>query len=134
MTEKIKDIEIKVLREKCVDLIAKTFMELDQKPSEEDLVNKALTLTEDLKEDFGTLTFEDIRKAFRSGVRNTDKFLVNPKTYYGWIKSWRQIIWDNDGKTENIDKRLSYRTRQGTGTKQLKTQIIKQLNYGNRNN
>ena len=42
------------------------------------------------------------------------------KTYYHWIKSHRQIIWDNESKEpERKDKRLKYRSRNGTGLKKL---------------
>ena len=130
MKEKIKDIELRSLREKCCDLMSQTYMELGQRPSEEDVVTFSITLANDLREDFPNLTFEDIRKAFRNGVRNTDKFHLTVKTYYLWIKSWRQIIWDNDTKEEQYkDKRLSYRSKSGTGVKKITTTInqLKQL-------
>jgi hypothetical protein len=136
MNDKIQDIELRTLREKCCDLMAQTFMELGQRPKEEDVVSISIILANDLREDFPNLTFEDIRKAFRNGIRNTDKFHITVKTYYGWIKSWRQVIWNNEGKEENKDKRLAYRSRKGTGVKKLTTTINKlqkQLKNGNTN-
>jgi len=132
MKDQIKNIEISKLREKCVDLLSQTYMELGQRPNEEDVVSFALILANDLTEDFENLTFTDIRKSFRNGIRHTDKFHLTVKTYYHWIKSWRQIIWENE-KTDNEykDKRLTYRSKKGTGIKQIRNQI-KKLNYGNK--
>tara|TARA_R110000744_G_scaffold89619_4_gene174217 strand:+ start:6285 stop:6695 length:411 start_codon:yes stop_codon:yes gene_type:complete len=134
MIEKNIDIELRVLREMCCDLLTQTYQELGQRPSDEDVVSFAVILANDLHEDFPNLNFVDIQKAFRNGIRNTKDFHVTVKTYYGWIKSWRKVIWDNEDKTDNVDKRLTYRSKKGTGTKQLGNQIknqLKQLRNGN---
>ena len=91
----------KALTLKCVDLISKTFVELGQTKSEEEIVILARSLSDDLFRDFANLMFTDIENAFRNGVRNTDLFALNVKTYYKWIKSWRQIIWDARDQVEN---------------------------------
>jgi len=107
----IKNIDIKKLRENCVDLMSQSYMELGQRPNKEDVVSFALILATDLKLDFPNLTFDDIRQSFRQGIRNTEKFHMTVKTYYHWIKSHRQIIWENETKEpEQRDKRLNYRT------------------------
>ena len=117
---KIKDIEIEKVREFAVDLLSKSYMELGQRPNEEDIVMFAVILAEDLKEDFPNLELEDIRQSFRQGIRNSEKFHMTVKTYYHWIKSHRQIIWDNESnEPERKDKRLKYRSRNGTGLKKL---------------
>ena len=120
MYNQIKDIKMNDLQSLCVDLLAKSFLELRQKTKSEELIAYAKILSDDLKQDFEKLTFEDIVKAFREGVRNTDDFLISVKTYYKWIKAHRQIIWDNvDKPIHQIDKRLKYRTRKGTGIKKI---------------
>ena len=120
MYNQIKDIKMNDLQSLCVDLFAKSFLELRQKTKSEELIAYAQILSDDLKQDFEKLTFEDIVKAFREGVRNTDDFLISVKTYYKWIKAHRQIIWDNvDKPIHQIDKRLKYRTRKGTGIKKI---------------
>ena len=107
---KIKDIEIEKVREFAVDLLSKSYMELGQRPNEEDIVMFAVILAEDLKEDFPNLELEDIRQSFRQGIRNSEKFHMTV----------RQIIWDNESKEpERQDKRLKYRSRNGTGLKKL---------------
>ena len=76
----------------------------------------------------GNLYFEDIVHAFREGVRNTDDFSINVKTYYKWIKAHRNLIWaQNSNQSVYVDKRLHYRKRQGTGMKRLSNEV-KQLN------
>ena len=120
MYNQIKDIKMNDLQSLCVDLLAKSFLELRQKTKSEELIAYAQILSDDLKQDFEKLTFEDIVKAFREGVRNTDDFLISVKTYYKWIKAHRQNIWDNvDKPIHQIDKRLKYRTRKGTGIKKI---------------
>jgi hypothetical protein len=94
--ELTKDITLK-----CVDLISKTFVELGQTKSEEEIVILSRSLSDDLFRDFSNLMFSDIENAFRNGVRNTELFALNVKTYYRWIKSWRQIIWDARDQVEN---------------------------------
>ena len=129
MDAKLLHIKLEDMQEltlKCVDLISKTFVELGQAKSEQEIVILSRSLADDLQRDFETLTFIDIENAFRDGVRNTDLFALNVKTYYKWIKSHRQLIWDNETKDEDQrDKRLSYRSRKGTGMKSIGT--LKQL-------
>ena len=123
----IKEIQIEELRTKCVDLLSKTFLELRQNPTEEDIVSLAIILADDLKDDFEKLYFEDIEKAFREGVRKTDDFVIGVKTWYRWIKKHRDLIWQNsDKEPTHIDKRLKYRSRIGTGMKSIE-HITKQL-------
>lgn len=119
---KISDENEENIRNFCVDLVSKTFLELGQyRVKEEDIVRIALSLDEDLRLDFPTLELEDIRQAFRNGVRRTEEFLLTPKTYYKWIKTQRDLIWSEDGKEpQYVDKRLRYRSRNGTGMIELK--------------
>ena len=122
----IKEIEVSQLKLKCLDLITKTFVELGQVKDDKTLAILAQTLASDLLEDFPNLTIEDIQQAFRQGVRNTDKFVLNVKTYYLWIKAHRQLIWNNASlEPERQDKRLKYRSRKGTGLKSITN--IKQI-------
>ena len=90
----IKQENKKDLTLKCVDLISKTFVELGQTKGEEDIVILSQSLADDLLKDFANLIFSDIEDAFRNGVRKTDLFALNVKTYYVWILKWRQIIWE----------------------------------------
>lgn len=109
---KIKEIEKTELQSKCVDLLAKTYLELGQKSNAETMITFAQILSEDLIDYFGTLEFEDIIQAFKQGVRNSDDFHFNVKTYFKWIKAHRQIIWNNVGQSvQSLDKRLHYKIK-----------------------
>ena len=123
---KIKDIQIEKLREFGVDLLSKTYMELGQRPSEEDIVSFAMILADDLQIDFQNLELNDIQEAFRQGVRNTKEFHITVKSYYRWIKAHRQLIWNEENKEpERQDKRLKYRNRKGTGLSLIGNKIKK---------
>ena len=122
----IKDYEIQELTLKCVELVSKTLVELGQVKDEEHIVILAQSLSNDLKEDFKNLEFEDIIHAFRQGVRNTDRFVLNVQTYYSWIKEHRQLIWNESSKEpERKDKRLIYRSKSGTGLLSISDNIKK---------
>ena len=120
----IKDIDIKDLELHCVDLVSKTLVELGQVKDEKHIVVLAKSLAYDLKEDFSKLYLEDIQQAFRQGVRTTEVFVLNVQTYYKWIKSHRQLIWNqSDKEPQRQDKRLRYRSRTGTGLSKIGNQI-----------
>tara|TARA_R100001594_G_scaffold11334_3_gene25794 strand:+ start:3689 stop:4066 length:378 start_codon:yes stop_codon:yes gene_type:complete len=123
---KIKEYEKQELTLKCVELVSLTLVELGQVKDEKHIVILSQSLSNDLIEDFGNLYFEDIQASFRNGVRNTEQFVLNVQTYYKWIKSHRQLIWNESSKEpERQDKRLKYRSRAGTGLKQISN--LKQL-------
>ena len=110
----IKDIKMNDLVPLCVELVSKTLVELGQSKDSKHIVVLSQSLANDLKEDFKNLTFEDINQAFRQGVRNTDRFVLNVQTYYQWIKAQRTLIWNESSKEpERQDKRLRYRNTQG---------------------
>ena len=124
----IKNISIEDLRSEAVDIMNKTYLELGQNPTEETIVSFSYILAEDLSRDFYNMEMSDIWEAFRIGVRQTEIFHLQVKTYYKWIRDHRQIIWDNETIEPNMqDKRLNYRTRQGTGMKRINIKDIKQL-------
>ena len=121
---KIKEYEIQELTLKCVELVSKTLVELGQVKDEKHIVILSQSLANDLKEDFKNLYFEDVQQAFRQGVRNTDKFVLNVQTYYLWIKTHRQLIWNEaDKEPQRQDKRLKYRSRTGTGLLSIQKQL-----------
>jgi hypothetical protein len=124
----IKNIAIEDLRSEAVDIMNKTYLELGQNPTEETIVSFSYILAEDLSRDFYNMEMRSIWEAFRIGVRQSEVFHLQVKTYYKWITDHRQIIWDNETIEPNMqDKRLNYRTRQGTGMKRINIKDIKQL-------
>ena len=124
----IKNISIQELRGHATDILCKSYLELGQNPTEETIVSMGLILAEDLKRDFDNMEISDVMEAFRIGVRETKEFHLTVKTYYKWIKDHRQVIWDNETIPEQQkDKRLQYRSRQGTGMKRITINQTKQL-------
>jgi len=107
----IKKISESELTKMCVELLSKTYLDLGQHNVDaKTKVLMAQSLAYDLKKSFKNLLWIDIKQAFWNGVRNTDDFSINAKTYYKWIKIWRDIIWNNRGVADHqIDKRLAYR-------------------------
>ena len=123
----IKDIPIEDLRAFSVEILSRTFLELRQTNiTEDDIVSLSLILAEDLQKDFHNITIEDVKESFRQGIRNTDDFLIGPKVWYKWMKNFRQLIWNNEDIDPHMrDKRLAYRSRNGTGLKKLNIKDLK---------
>tara|TARA_R100000655_G_scaffold36432_3_gene70723 strand:+ start:962 stop:1318 length:357 start_codon:yes stop_codon:yes gene_type:complete len=90
----IKQQSIEDLRSHAIEILSKAYLELGQNPNEDTIVSMSLILAEDLQRDFKNLEIEDIRQAFRRGVRETDEFHITVKTYYKWIKKYRDLLWD----------------------------------------
>lgn len=113
----IKKISESELTKMCVELLSKTYLDLGQHNIDaKTKVLMAQSLAHDLKKSFPTLLWLDVKQAFWNGVRNTDDFSINAKTYYKWLKLWRSIIWNNEGVADHQkDKRLDYRKEIHTG-------------------
>lgn len=107
----IKKYSEKELIKMCLPLITKTYFDLGQhNVTAEQKVLMSQSLASDLKKSFNSLLFKDIEMAFWNGIRNTKEFNLSAKTYYKWIKLWRNIIWNNEGvAAHQKDKRLNYR-------------------------
>jgi hypothetical protein len=51
---------------------------------------------------------------------------LNVQNYYKWIRDHRQLIWNESSKEpDRRDKRLVYRSREGTGLKIMNKEIKK---------
>jgi len=124
----IKNISIEDIRSEALKIMRNTYRELGQSPDALKLTSISYSLADDLSRDFKKMEMRDIWEAFRIGVRQTEVFHITVKSYYKWIKDHQQIIWNNEKIEPNMqDKRLNYRTRQGTGMKRLNIKDIKLL-------
>ena len=84
------------LKEEAVDVLSRTFFELQQKPSVEDIIALANILVDDLVNNtkFSTLTMEDVKRAFNIGVRSGDSASVflNVRTWYIWLRKEKEKV------------------------------------------
>jgi len=98
----IKTITREELEDKCLELLSRAFLDLGQHNVDaESKVIMAQSLAHDLHKTFGSLYFDDIKDAFWNGIRNTEEFSINAKTWYKWIKIWRDILWDAEYQVRN---------------------------------
>lgn len=109
MIKKISEAQLTTM---CVELLSKTYLDLGQHNVDaKTKVLMAQSLASDLKKSFSSLLWRDVEMSFWNGIRNTDDFSINAKTYYKWLKIWRAIIWNNEDIPEQQkDKRLAYRS------------------------
>lgn len=84
------------LKEEAVDVLSRTFFELQQKPSVEDIIALANILVDDLVNNtkFSTLTMEDVQRAFSIGVRSGDSTSVflNVRTWNIWLRKEKEKV------------------------------------------
>ena len=84
------------LKEEAVDVLSRTFFELQQKPSVEDIIALANILVDDLVNNtkFSTLTMEDVQRAFSIGVRSGDSSSVflNVRTWNIWLRKEKEKV------------------------------------------
>ena len=88
--------DLKKLKEEAVDVLSRTFFELQQKPSVEDIIALANILVDDLVNNtkFSTMTMEDVQRAFSIGVRNGDgpSVFLNVRTWNIWLRKEKEKV------------------------------------------
>ena len=84
------------LKEEAVDVLSRTFFEIQQKPSVEDIIALANILIDDLVNNtkFSTMTMEDVQRAFSIGVRSGDSASVflNVRTWNIWLRKEKENV------------------------------------------
>ena len=119
---------MKELTKKCIGLISKSLVELGQTKSDKDILILANTLSKDILRDFKTLSWTDVEEAFRTGIRQTERFVLNVQTYYSWLKAQKKLIdedtWaKNNQESYTIRRELKYRSKKGTGLLTIQKQL-----------
>lgn len=103
--------DINGLKAEAVDILSRTYFEIGQRPTAEDVVAMANTLVDDLSTNpkFSTMTMEDVAAAFKKGVRNGDEASVflNVRTWNIWLRAEKKIVAKRVIK-ENQQKQLEY--------------------------
>ena len=88
--------ELSKLKEEAVDVLSRTFFEIQQKPSVEDIIALSNILIDDLVNNtkFSTMTMEDVQRAFSIGVRSGDSASVflNVRTWNIWLRKEKEKV------------------------------------------
>ena len=91
----LKQEDIKDLKEKVYELIAKTSIEIGHKTDGKTMASLSKIFAIDLIQEkrFGNMTFNQIEDAFRLGVRfgEAEPFL-NIRTFYKWTYAHKKVI------------------------------------------
>ena len=86
------------LKEDILGLIAKASFELGFKTDAETMAGLSVILSEDLINEicFRSLSFADIKIAFRLGVRNGKENFISIPTFWGWIMEHKKRIAEEE--------------------------------------
>tara|TARA_R100001440_G_scaffold22231_2_gene36316 strand:- start:1591 stop:1998 length:408 start_codon:yes stop_codon:yes gene_type:complete len=119
---------MKELTKKCIGLISSTLVQLGQTKTDKDILILASTLAEDLVRDWKMLSWKDVEESFRSGIRESEEFALNVKTYYKWLRTHKKLIDEDVYKQNNlesytVDRRLKYRSKNNSGLLTIKKLI-----------
>ena len=91
----LKQENLEELKVKVLDLIAKTSVEIGQKPDRQTMAGLSKVFAQDLIQEkrFGNMTFNQIEDAFRLGVRfGIEEPFLNIRTFYRWTYEHKKVI------------------------------------------
>jgi len=94
----LKQENLEELKAKVLDLIAKTSVEIGQKPDPQTMASLSKIFAQDLIQEkrFGNMSFNQIEDAFRLGVRfGKEEPFLNIRTFYRWVHSHKKERLDN---------------------------------------
>ena len=103
----LKQENLKELTEKCLDLLAKTSVEIGHKTDAQTLASLSKIFVSDLIQEkrFGNMTFNQVVDAFHIGVRfGKDEPFLNIRTFYKWVYSHKQTINDAEYQIRTLGK------------------------------
>ena len=104
----LKQENLEELKGKVLDLIAKTSVEIEQKPDRQTMASLSKIFAQDLIQEkrFGNMTFNQIEDAFRLGVRfGKDEPFLNIRTFYKWVYAHKKVIDDATYQTETLKEK-----------------------------
>ena len=90
----LKQEILEELKTKVLDLVAKTSVEIGQKPDPQTMASLSKIFAQDLIQEkrFGNMTFNQIEDAFRYGVRfGKDEPFLNIRTFYKWVYKMKEM-------------------------------------------
>ena len=104
----LKQENLKELTEKCLDLLAKTSVEIGHKSDPKTLASLSKIFAQDLIQEkrFGKMTFNQVQDAFRLGVRfGKDEPFLNIRTFYKWTYAHKHVIDDATYQVETLKQK-----------------------------
>jgi len=103
----LKQENFEELKGKVLDLVAKTSVEIGQKPDPQTMASLSKIFAQDLIQEkrFGNMTFNQIEDAFRLGVRfGKDEPFLNIRTFYKWTYAQKQLIDSAEYEVRTLGK------------------------------
>jgi len=91
----LKQENLKELTAKCLDLIAKTSVEIGYKTDSQTMASLSKIFAADLIQEkrFGNMTFNQVEDAFHQGVRfGKDEPFLNIRTFYKWVYAQKKLV------------------------------------------
>ena len=91
----LKQENLEDLKAKVLDLVAKTSVEIGQKPDRQTMASLSKIFAQDLIQEkrFGNMTFNQVVDAFRLGVRfGKEEPFLNIRTFYRWAYAHKKVI------------------------------------------
>ena len=104
----LKQENLKDLKKKVLDLIAKTSVEIGQKPDRKTMASLSKIFATDLIQEkrFGNMTFNQIEDAFHIGVRfGKEEPFLNIRLFYKWVWAHKKVIDDATYQTETLKEK-----------------------------
>ena len=101
----LKQENLKELSEKCLDLLAKTSVEIGHKTDAQTLATLSKIFAEDLMTEkrFGNMTFNQVKDAFKLGVRfGKDEPFLNIRTFYKWTYAHKKVVEDAEHQVRKL--------------------------------
>ena len=78
----------------CYNLMKKCYLEIGQKPSDEQVKLNASFLYEDLIHYYGNMTMDEVAFVFHKGIRNADEgtnVFINVRQWSVWLKDHKKL-------------------------------------------
>ena len=104
----LKQENLEELKGKVLDLIAKTSVEIGQKPDRQTMASLSKIFAQDLIQEkrFGIMTFNQIEDAFHLGVRfGKDEPFLNIRTFYKWVYAHKKTIDNATYQVETLKEK-----------------------------
>ena len=103
----LKQENLEDLKAKVLDLVAKTSVEIGQKPDRQTMASLSKIFAQDLIQEkrFGNMTFNQIEDAFHQGVRfGKDEPFLNIRTFYKWTYAQKKLIDNAEYEVRSLGK------------------------------